>query len=46
LFRLSKTYPEIRAELKLIIEDHWDNETIAFRSRGKKILSELEQQKH
>jgi hypothetical protein len=38
LFNLSKFYPEIKDELKLIIETNWDNETAAFRSRGKKIL--------
>lgn len=38
LFNLSKQYPEIKQELKLIIEDRWDTETAAFRSRGKKIL--------
>jgi len=40
LFNLSKQYPEIRSELQLIIEERWDTETAAFRSRGKKILSE------
>jgi hypothetical protein len=34
-------YPEIRQELKTIIEDRWDYETAAFRSRAKKILKEL-----
>jgi hypothetical protein len=38
LFNLSKHYPEIKPELKLIIEERWDTETAAFRSRGKKIL--------
>ncbi len=41
LFNLSKQYPEIRSELKLIIEERWDTETAAFRSRGKKILKEI-----
>jgi len=41
LFNLSKYYPEIKAELKLIIEDRIDNETPAFKSRGKKILKAL-----
>jgi hypothetical protein len=41
LFNLSKKYPEIRAELKLLIEERSDNETAAFKSRGRKILSEL-----
>ena len=38
LFNLSKVYPDIRHELKLIIEERWDDETPAFRARGKKIL--------
>jgi hypothetical protein len=41
LYNLSKVYPEIRSELKLIIETQWENETAAFRSRGKKILKAL-----
>jgi hypothetical protein len=41
LFNLSKQYPEIKAELKLIIQERWDTETAAFRSRGKKILAAL-----
>jgi hypothetical protein len=36
---LSKQYPEILQELKTIIEDRWDAETAAFRSRAKKILN-------
>jgi hypothetical protein len=38
LDNLSKQYPEIKQELRTIIEDRWDLETAAFRSRGKKIL--------
>lgn len=41
LYNLSKFYPEIKNELKLIIEERWNNETAAFKSRGKKILSQL-----
>lgn len=41
LYNLSGRYPEIKPELKLIIEDRWDHETAAFRSRAKKILSKL-----
>jgi hypothetical protein len=41
LFNLSKYYPEIKGELKLIIENNWNNESAAFKSRGKKILSAL-----
>lgn len=38
LDNLSKIYPEIKQELKLVIEERWDHETAAFRSRAKKIL--------
>lgn len=41
LYNLSATYPEIKAELKLIIEEKWDTETAAFKSRGRKILALL-----
>jgi len=41
LENLSKKYPEIRSELKTIIEDRWDYESAAFRTRGKKILKSL-----
>lgn len=41
LFNLSKTYPEIKHELKLLIEELSANETAAFKSRGKNILSKL-----
>lgn len=37
LENLSKHYPEIKQELKTIIEDRWDIESAAFRSRAKKI---------
>ena len=39
LENLSKQYPEIKQELKTIIEDRWDIESTAFKSRAKKILS-------
>lgn len=38
LQNLSKEYPEIKPELKLIIEERWSYETAAFKSRAKKIL--------
>lgn len=38
LYNLSKIYPDIKQELKLIIEERWNDETPAFKSRGKKIL--------
>ena len=41
LGNFSKEYPEIKNELKLVIEERWDHETIAFRSRAKKILKDL-----
>lgn len=41
LDNLSKDYPEIRPELKLIIEERWDHETPAFKSRAKKILKHI-----
>lgn len=41
LFNLSKVYPDILHELKLIIEERWDDETPAFRARGKKILKAI-----
>ena len=41
LLNLSKPYPEIIQELKTIIEDRWDFESAAFKSRAKKILKEL-----
>jgi len=41
LFNLSKSYPEIRNELRLLIEERWNHETAAFKSRGRKILKEL-----
>ncbi len=41
LFNLSKQYPDIKPELKLIIEERWNTETAAFKSRGKKILMEM-----
>lgn len=38
LGRLLPLYPEIRNELKLIIEERWEHETAAFRSRANKVL--------
>jgi hypothetical protein len=39
LQNLSSLYPDIRGELKLIIEQQWENATPAFRSRARKILN-------
>jgi len=41
LFHLSKHYPEIKQELKLILKENLDHETPAFKSRAKKILPSL-----
>ncbi|MEI9944797.1 MAG: hypothetical protein WDN26_11310 [Chitinophagaceae bacterium] len=41
LDNLSKIYPDIKPELKTIIEDRWNYETAAFRSRAKKILKKI-----
>ena len=38
LHNLSKQYPEIKNEIKLIIEERWEHETAAFHSRAKKFL--------
>jgi hypothetical protein len=40
LGNFSKVYPEIYPELKLIIEERWEHETAAFRSRARKILKQ------
>ncbi|MBS1948591.1 MAG: hypothetical protein JST47_12570 [Bacteroidetes bacterium] len=39
LYKLSKQYPDIAPELRLIIEERWSVETAAFRSRAKIILN-------
>lgn len=39
LYNLSKKYPEIKNELRSIIEDRWEHETPAFKSRGRKVLA-------
>ena len=33
--------PELKSELRLLIEEHWYHSTPAFRSRGKKVLKQL-----
>jgi hypothetical protein len=38
LSNLSNDYPEIRGELKTLIESQWEQATPAFRSRARKIL--------
>jgi hypothetical protein len=42
LSRLAKDYPDIRGELKLLIEEQWEHSTPAFRSRAKKVLKEID----
>ena len=42
LSNLSTDYPEIASELRLIIEDQWDQATPAFRSRAKRVLKKME----
>ena len=38
LHNLSQQYPEIKNEVKLIIEERWPYETAAFHSRAKKFM--------
>jgi hypothetical protein len=41
LSNLSAEYPEIKGELKTLIESQWEQATPAFRSRARKILKGL-----
>lgn len=41
LHRLSAIYPDIKAELKLIIEESYEQETAAFKSRANHLLKNL-----
>lgn len=41
LHQLSRIYPEIKQELRTVIEDRWDLETAAFRARANNILKVL-----
>ncbi len=41
LGNLAKKYPEIKPELKLLIEDQLPHQTAGFKSRAKKILKQL-----
>jgi hypothetical protein len=41
LYKLSKIYPEIRNELRVVIEENMPFEKPAFISRGRKILAKL-----
>jgi len=42
LSNLAEEYPEIAGELRLIIEDQWDQATPAFRSRAKLALKKMD----
>jgi len=46
LQNLAKQYPEIINEIKLVIEERWDYETVAFKTRAKKLLKEFSLHKH
>lgn len=39
LQNLAQVYPEIKDEVKIIIEDRWEVESPAFKSRAKKFLA-------
>jgi hypothetical protein len=41
LQRLARRYPEIKNELKLVIDERWNYETAAFKSRARKLLREF-----
>jgi hypothetical protein len=41
LERLSQIYPEIKPELRLIIEERMDHESAGFRARARKVLKKL-----
>ena len=41
LQHLAALYPDIKPELRLVIEEQWEQAAPAFRSRAKKILKEL-----
>lgn len=46
LFNLSKQHPDIRSELKAVIENIIGHETPAVKSRGKKVLTRLNKVLH
>lgn len=41
LQNLASQYPEILNEIKLVIEERWDHESIAFQKRAKKLLKDF-----
>ena len=40
LLKLSKVYPEILPEIKLVVQERCDHETAAFKARAKKLLDD------
>ncbi len=38
----TKKYPELKFELRTVIEDQWDKNSAGFKSRGRKILTQTE----
>lgn len=41
LQNLARQYPEILNEIKLVIEERWDHETVAFKKRARKLFKEF-----
>jgi hypothetical protein len=41
LYELTHKYPELKNEIKLVIEDQLDKNTIAFRKRAEKVLKDM-----
>ena len=41
LQNLAKQYPEIINEIKLVIDERWNYETVAFKTRAKKLLNQF-----
>ncbi|MEO6167388.1 MAG: hypothetical protein ABIO46_12130 [Chitinophagales bacterium] len=44
LYNITKQHPELRNELKTLIEEQMEYESAAFRSRGSKVLKQLAKQ--
>lgn len=45
LYHISKSYPELQSELKLLIETQWPESQPGFKSRGSKILKAIDRKK-
>lgn len=41
LYQLALKYPALQEELKIVIDDQWDKNSISFKQRAKKILKQL-----